>query len=68
MATRSSLRPPPARRSPPRRLQPPGPQNPLPSIDASDLWLVAATALRGIHPLAYVRFTLHSAPSARWTG
>jgi hypothetical protein len=32
----------------------------VPSIEASDLWLAAASALRGIHPLAYVRFVLHS--------
>jgi transcriptional regulator NrdR family protein len=38
----------------------PQPGQPLPSIDASDLWLAAASALRGIHPLAYVRYTLHS--------
>jgi transcriptional regulator NrdR family protein len=38
----------------------PRPGQPLPSIDSSDLWLAAASALRGIHPLAYVRYTLHS--------
>ncbi len=32
----------------------------VPSIEASDLWLAAADALRAIHPLAFVRFVLHS--------
>jgi hypothetical protein len=34
--------------------------HPIPSIEAGDLWLAAAGALRLIHPLAFVRFALHS--------
>jgi transcriptional regulator NrdR family protein len=33
---------------------------PLPAIDSRDLWLAAASALRSIHPLAAVRYALHS--------
>jgi transcriptional regulator NrdR family protein len=32
----------------------------LPSLNAEDLWLAAASALRSIHPLACVRYALHS--------
>jgi len=32
----------------------------MPAIDAGDLWLAAAAALRDIHPLAFVRYALHS--------
>jgi hypothetical protein len=32
----------------------------LPSLNAGDLWLAAASALRSIHPLACVRYALHS--------
>jgi transcriptional regulator NrdR family protein len=35
-------------------------EHPLPAIEAGDLWLAAASALRSIHPLAFVRFSLHS--------
>jgi transcriptional regulator NrdR family protein len=38
----------------------PTPEHPIPSIDARDLWLAAASALREIHPLAFVRYALHS--------
>jgi transcriptional regulator NrdR family protein len=41
-------------------IHPPRPDDRVPSIDASDLWLAAADALRAIHPLAFVRFVLHS--------
>lgn len=33
---------------------------PVPSLYADDLWLAAASALRGIHPLAFVRYAIHS--------
>jgi transcriptional regulator NrdR family protein len=38
----------------------PSPEHPFPSISSEDLWLAAASALRSIHPLAFVRFALHS--------
>jgi len=38
----------------------PTPEHPIPSIDAGDLWLAAASAVRAIHPLAFVRYALHS--------
>lgn len=41
-------------------IRPPGPGHAIPSVDAGDLWLAAAEALRGIHPLAFVRYALHS--------
>jgi transcriptional regulator NrdR family protein len=41
-------------------IRPPTAAHPVPSIEAGDLWLAAADALRTIHPLAFVRFALHS--------
>jgi transcriptional regulator NrdR family protein len=41
-------------------IQPPTTQRPIPSINSGDLWLAAAAALRGIHPLAFVRYAVHS--------
>jgi transcriptional regulator NrdR family protein len=41
-------------------IRPPSDDQLLPSINASDIWLAAASALRAIHPLASVRFVLHS--------
>lgn len=41
-------------------IRPPDAVNHVPSIEASDLWLSAASALPAIHPLAFVRFVLHS--------
>jgi transcriptional regulator NrdR family protein len=41
-------------------IRPVSPDTRVPSIDASDLWLAAAGALRAIHALAFVRFVLHS--------
>ena len=41
-------------------IKPPTPECPIPSIDAGDLWLAAASALREIHPLAFLRYALHS--------
>ena len=41
-------------------IRPPTAEHPIPSIDAGDLWLAASAALRGIHPLAFVRYALHS--------
>ena len=38
----------------------PEPGRPVPSVHADDLWLGAASALRGIHPLAFVRYAIHS--------
>jgi transcriptional regulator NrdR family protein len=38
----------------------PGEGHPIPSLNAGDLWLAAAAALRGIHPLAFVRYAMHS--------
>jgi hypothetical protein len=42
----------------------------VPSIAADDLWLAAASALRGIHPLAFVRYAIHSGALADldWSG
>jgi len=33
---------------------------PTPTIDGGDLWLAAAAGLRGIHPLAFARYAVHS--------
>ena len=41
-------------------IRPPEPGRPVPSVHADDLWLAAASALRGIHPLAFVRYAIHS--------
>jgi transcriptional regulator NrdR family protein len=41
-------------------IQPPSPERPMPLIHSGDLWLAAAAALRGIHPLAFVRYAVHS--------
>jgi|GEM_PF-6823464 len=41
-------------------IRPPAREMPVPAIQADDLWLSAAATLRRIHPLAYVRYAVHS--------
>jgi hypothetical protein len=41
-------------------IRPPEAGRPAPSVHADDLWLAAAAALRGIHPLAFARYAIHS--------
>jgi transcriptional regulator NrdR family protein len=41
-------------------IQAPTVEHPIPLIRSGDLWLAAAAALKGIHPLAFVRYAMHS--------